>query len=329
MNKKIENISDRFKLERFKNDKRVIVFAACLVIATALWFLNALGKHYSTTVSYPVKYVNPPKNQFLANKPPNAFELKVDAYGFTLLRHKLSLSFSPIVLNLSYITKNMESLSGSYTIYSRTLIDKIEDQVGSEIEITEILPESFTLVLDSLKTKSVPVKIDVTTEFKPQFNLKYPLSVSPREVKITGPSNVLDTILSVSTKHKTFSKLDLSLEKKIDLVHPHGVSINPEKVNLRIEVDRFTEKELKIPVRVINKPDSLNIKLFPSEIKVLFVIGLSEFDNIKDTDFDAVVDYNLITGETEKVKVFIQKKPGFVELSQISPENIEFLIETE
>ena len=84
MKKKLNEISGYFKLEKLKNDKRIVVFIVCLSIATVLWFLNALSKDYSTTISYPVKYVNPPGNQFLSNSPPAKFDLKVEAHGFTL-----------------------------------------------------------------------------------------------------------------------------------------------------------------------------------------------------------------------------------------------------
>lgn len=327
MNKIVEDIWGLFKIKSLKNDKRIMIFMVCILIATSLWFLNALGKNYNTTVTYPVKFINPPKNQFLANTPPHTIELKVEAYGFTLLRHKLSLSFSPIVMDLTNITKNLESSSGAYSINSKTLINKISDQVSSEIRITDIQPETFRLVLDSLRTKTVPVKINVTTDFKPEFNLKYPLSVFPKEVKITGPSNVLDTIITIETKHKTFNKIDANVEKVLELVQPGQTTITPEKVNLKIKVERFTEKEMKIPVKVINQPENVSVKLFPSETKVLFTIGLSEFENIKPSDFNAFVDYNTIENGVENLKVNVDSFPGYIELIRFSPDKIEFLVE--
>lgn len=329
MNKTVENISGFFKTENLKNDKRIIVFLICLFIATALWFLNALSKNYTTTVSYPVKFVNPPKNQFLANHPPENFELKVEAYGFTLLRHKLSLSFSPIVLNLTNITRNLESNAGNYSINSKNLVRKISDQISNEITITDIQPEYFSIVLDSLRTKTVPVEINVKTDFKSQFKLKYPISSAPNQIKITGPSNILDTIFAIQTKQKEFNKLDADIEKTIDLIAPNKTTITPEKVSIKIEVERFTEKEIKIPIHVLNKPDNITVKLFPSETKVLFSVGLSEFDKIKSTDFNAYVDYNLIETGVENLEVKIDKKPNFIELIRFNPEKIEFLLETE
>jgi YbbR domain-containing protein len=329
MKQKFSKITTYFKIDKLKNDKRIVVYLVCLLIATVLWFLNALSQDYSTTISYPVKYINPPNKQFLANEPPSKLELKVDAHGFTLLRHKLSLSFSPIVLNLTNITRNIESGSGTYSIRTNTLVRRISDQVSSEITITDVLPEYFVLVLDSLKTKTVPVVLDVNMEFKPQFNLKEPITAIPENVNITGPSNILDTIYFLKTEAKIYNKLDTDIEEEIDIILPEQVTVSPEQVTLKIAIEKFTEKEMKIPIEVINIPDNAKIKLFPSEVKVLFTVGLSEFDEIKPGDFKAIIDYNLIESGIENLKVTINKKPEYIQMIRFSPETVEFLIEVE
>lgn len=327
MKQQFSNIAGFFKIEKLKNDKRILVFLVCLLIATVLWFLNALSQDYSTTISYPVKYVNPPKNQFLSNEPPAKLELKVNAHGFTLLRHKLNLSFSPIVLNMTNITRNMESNSGTYSIRTNTLIRRISDQVSNEITITEILPEYFQIVLDSLKTKTIPVKLDVVTEFDPQFNLKQPISSFPEDVKITGPASILDTIFSLKTERKSFRKVNTDIQKELNIIRPNKTTLSPEKVTLKIAVERFTEKEMKIPIEVINKPENANIKLFPSEVTMLFTVGLSEFDNIKPTDFKVFADYDSIENGIEILEVTIKKKPNYIRMIRFNPSTVEFLIE--
>lgn len=328
MNRDLSQIKGFFKIEKLKNDKQIVVFLVCLLIATALWFLNALSKDYTTIVSYPVKYVNPPKNQFLANKPPSKFDLKVEAHGFTLLRYKLSLSFSPIVLNLTNLTKDLHPQMGTYTIYGANLIRRISDQVSNEIRISEVQPGSFELVLDSLESKMVPVRFNITTEFKSEFNLKKPVSAVPNKVKITGPTAIIDTVHSIETKLKSFSKIDTDIHKEVELIEPENVSVTPKKVELNIEVEKFTEKELNIPIKVLNKPENATVKLFPSEIKILFTVGLSEFDEIKPSDFSASVDYNSIEKGSEYLNVTIDKKPPLNQLIRFSPEKVEFLVET-
>ena len=81
----MDKISEFLKLDNIKQDSRVIIFLICLLISTILWFLNALGKNYDTTLEFPVKYINPPENQFIANSPPENLVLKVNAHGFYIV----------------------------------------------------------------------------------------------------------------------------------------------------------------------------------------------------------------------------------------------------
>lgn len=329
MNKKISKIPEYLKLEKIKNDKRIVVFMVCLLIATGLWFLNALSKDYTTTISYPVKYVNAPSRQFLANTPPTKIELKVDAHGFTLLRHKLSLSFSPIILNLTNITKNIETQDGTYLIPSSSLLRRIRSQVSNEITILEIQPDVIPLFLDSLKTKTVPVLADVELNFKTQFNLKSPVWLDPAEVKITGPSAVIDTIKQLQTEAERFDDLDETIEKYLDVLHPPKTDVSPEKVVITVEVEKYTEKVLRVPILIRNKPDDVNIKLFPSEVNVTCLVGFSEFEDVTANDFSAYVDYEEVSQNTSNLHVTIERKSSYIQVANTSPEAVEYLIETD
>lgn len=327
MNKNLTDISDYVKVVKLKNNRRVVVFLVCLIIATSLWFLNALGKDYTAEVSYPVKYVNPPTNQFLADNTAVKLDLTIYGQGFTLLRFKF-LSFSPIILDIAEITNSINSKSGTYKVISKNLINKISEQFSNEIKILEVSPEILDIVLDSLVTKTVPVELDLNVEFIPQFNLKNPISTNPEKVEITGPTQILDRITAVKTKVNIINKLETSITQEIELIHPDKTTISPEKVTLTIDVEKYTEKELRIPVEIRNKPDKLKMKIFPSEVKVLFTVGLSRFENIKSSDFGAFVDYNAIVNDINNLNITLYKKPDFIQALRLNTEKVEFLIET-
>jgi len=326
MDKNITDISDYVKIVKLRNNKRVIVFLICLAIATTLWFLNALGKDYAATVSYPVKYVNPPDNRFLANQTPVKLDLKIEGQGFTIIRYKM-MSFSPIILDIEQVIANLESNSGTYRVPGKNLIREVSSQLSTEIQINEISPEILEIVLDSLITKTVPVELDIEVEFVPQFNLKNPIKTVPDKVDITGPAIAMENISAVKTKVNITNKLETGISQEIELIHPERTTISPEKVNLIIEVEKYTEKELKIPVEIIHKPDKVRIKLFPSEVKVLFMVGLSRFETIKPADFAVSVDYNSITENANNLNILLYKRPDFIQGVRLNPEKVEFLIE--
>lgn len=328
MNKRLSEILQFFRLEKLKEDRRIVVFSICLLIATVLWFLNALSKNYTTTLSYPVKYINPPKNQYLTNTPSSKLELKVNAYGFTLLRHKLAFSFSPILLDMTYIRENTAPDGNTWSVRTNDLRRQISDQVSKEISITDISPNIITLVFDSLKTKMTGVRPDVTIDLEPQFYLTDSVTVEPHAVKITGPAAIVDTLNFLETAHKEFYGVNSTIEKVVKVLHPEHTDISTKEVKLIIPVERFTEKKLKVPVEVMSEEYKNKIKIFPSEVTVTFMVSLSEYEHINPSDFRAYVNYDQHKSDNETLDIIIGSKPQNIKMLRKSPENVEFLIET-
>lgn len=329
MNKKLSEILSSFSFESIKSDRRIFVFVVCLLIATGLWFLNALSKDYTETVAYPVRFVNPPDELFLTSNPPSKLEFEVDAYGFSLLRHKLSLSSTPIVLDLSSICEEQGGSKNIITIQTQTLIQRISDQVSSEITINSISPQVLTFIFDSLAFKNVPVKVNINTEFKPQFYQHGEITTQPDSVKITGPASILDTIEALETDNLEIKNIDTNIEKTVKILHPKNTNIQEKKVKIKIPVERFTEKDINLPIQVKNKPEGLNIKLFPAQVKVSFLVGLSEYENITAADFKAFVDYNKADNSKETLEIIIESEPPFIQIQNVSPQAVEFLVETD
>jgi ABC-type uncharacterized transport system substrate-binding protein len=327
MKKKFSEIMSSLSLEKIKSDRRIFVFAVCLLIATGLWFLNALSKDYSATVNYPVRFVNPPDELFLTSNPPSRLELKVEAHGFSLLRHKLSLSVSPVVLDLTSIWEEQGTAQNILTIQTQHLIGRISDQVSSEITINDISPQVLTFIFDSMAVKNVPVNVNIKTEFKPQFYQNGEITTQPDSIQLTGPASMLDTIQSLNTEKLEIKNIDSDIERTAKILHPENTNINEEKVFVQIPVERFTEKEITVPVQVKNKPQDLNIKLFPAQVKISFLVGLNKYENITAADFNVYVDYNEADYDTEMLEIKIESKPSFIQMLRISPQAVEFLIE--
>jgi len=329
-NQKLSEILNYFSFEKLWQDKRVIIFLVCLLISSILWFLNALSKEYNTSITYPVKYVNVPGNRFLANKPPASFELIVDAHGFTLLRNELNLSFTPIVLDLRRILANAETPDGkTYRVNSMSLINRISSQVSNEISIHEIRPGSFLVILDSLESKKVKVKSNISLEFDPQYNLASPVELIPESVIVTGPGSVVDTLSAVYTETFELEKVKKSISSGLDLAPPENTAVSPQKITLTIPVEEYTEKQLIGPITIKDKPGDAIIRLFPSEIQVSFMVGISRYAGITSNDFEFVADYGgIATGQTS-LEVVIGKKPEFITELKYSPQTVEFLIEKE
>ena len=329
MKKELEKISFLYKIKQLVSNRKIIVFLICLLIATGLWFLNALNKNVTTLVTFPVKYVNLPENQYISNNPVSKLNLKLEGRGFSLLKYKLNLPFKPIVLDLTALTENLVQNNGTYFISTGNLSRTISGQLGEDIRITDIKPDFFSVAFGGLSIKRVPVRLDVTFSFVPSVNFIKPVLVEPRLVEIKGLSSLIDTISTLKTEKRNFVNIESDGEVELGIEIPSGVSARPEKVKIKYFTDKFTEKDLSIPVQVIHLPENIKIKLFPSEIKAYFAAGLSEYNVITSDDFQLYIDYDSINSKSVNLKVGIGKLPKFIQNFRFTPDRVEFLIKSE
>lgn len=310
------------------NNRTLVVFAICLVIATVLWFLNALSKEYTTSISHPVQYVDLPRNKFIINNPPEKLNLKISAHGFALLRYKMGTSFSPLTINVTELTEQTPQVTGGFFIISSdNLKSEISAQLAPELHLASISPGVFTIAFDSLEVKQVPVAPAVEFHFKPRFGLSSEILFTPSRVTISGPQTAIDATDTIFTITKAFKNLESSFSQEIPLVIPQQLIVEPGSVRMSVDIDEFTEKNMRIPVWVDNQPDDAKIRLFPNEVEVSFKVALSRYALIKTEDIALSVSWDDILQNQQQLQVNVIKLPQGVNSLKITPAHVEFLIE--
>ncbi|MDD4191144.1 MAG: hypothetical protein PHI28_07435 [Mangrovibacterium sp.] len=312
-----------------KNNRKLIIYLICVGIATIFWFLNALNKQYAVELTFPVKYTNWPANKILINNPPDRFVLKVNSFGFTILRYKLSMAFSPLVFNVNNFTERRLTLSdqSKYAIPTRPLIYRLSEQVSNELNITDIHPDTLVFLFDKVTARNVPVKPDVSFELKQQHFLNDVITTIPDSVRVTGPGSVLDTLRFVTTTQQHFKNVDRTIRQNLPLQPVKNLTLGTNRVLLEIPVEEFTEKQLIAPVTITNLPPGLRVNLFPGQVNVSFMIALSRFKEVKPGDFKVSASYEDIKNRVELLRLKIEAQPPFVHSVVLYPEHVEYLIE--
>ncbi len=312
-----------------KNDRKLVTYLVCVCIATIFWFLNALNKQYTVDLTFPIKYTNLPKNKVLANKPPDRFVLTVNSFGFTILRHKLSMAFTPLVFNVNEFTsgKMERSDKSKYAIPTRQFINRLSSQVSSELKITEIQPDTLNFVFDRIVKRKIKVRPNISAGFTKQHFLSQKISTVPDSVFVSGPKSVLDTLKFVSTAYQRYKDLDQSVQRNITLVEKENLIYEPKRVVLKIPVEEYTEKNLQVPISIDNLPDSIHVNLFPDKARVSFMIPLSRFKDIKPYNFKISVSYKDIQNKKDLLDLKIETQPQNLRAISVSPSQVEYLIE--
>ena len=118
---------------------KLITFIVCLLLATALWFMNTLSKKYDEPLKFYVSYENMPQDKKLY---PSAYtlQIKVNTTGYRIMAYKLGFSDPTIKLDVNQFKHNYY-----YAFTSQRHIEKLQDQLGDAVQINEITPDTLFL----------------------------------------------------------------------------------------------------------------------------------------------------------------------------------------
>ena len=324
-----DNIKNFFSKRIFKYDKRLFVFLIFVIIATIFWFLNQLEQEYETNVTLPVRYTNFPEDKILVNDLDKYFDIRVKGFGYKLLEYKISNKFLPFVIDVNSITMRMYSRKDYVKFYALTknLSDKIEQQLSSELQIITIQPDTLFFDFADRIHKKVPVVSRVKPLPASQYMIKDQILINPDSITISGANPIIDTINQVYTKKVEINDLTQNFQEFVAIQRYDNVDYSEEKVKISIMIEKFTEGNLKVPLKVKNVPDSLILRTFPDEISVSYFVALSDYDKVLPQFFDAEVDYNNININNNKVKVNVTNWPDYIRSLRFYPQAVEYLIE--
>ena len=328
-NKLLNRIQFLLKKSEIKNQRKIITFFVCICIATVFWFLNALNKLYTVDIEFPVKYVDLPANRVLSNHPTDKFVLTVSSYGFTILRHKLSLSFSPLVFDVNEFTSGQlqKTNRSRYVISTRQFINRFSSQISNELKINAIHPDTVVFSFEKMKKRMVKVIPKVHLDFVVQHDLNRPIIVVPDSVMVNGPESIMDTLSYVYTVAQEYTKVKEPIHRNIALKECKSLIYTPSRVMMIIPVEEFTEKNLMIPVYVNNLPEDEHVNLFPEKVRVNFQVSLSRFKEIKADEFRVCVEYKDIQQQKETLDLNLEVQPKDLKTVSVYPTRIEYLIE--
>ncbi|MGQ1784962.1 MULTISPECIES: CdaR family protein [unclassified Saccharicrinis] len=327
----IEEWKDKTKssVKSLRQNRDLLAFLLFLILSTGLWFLNALRKEYTTTISYPVKYEDFPKDFILLGKPQNKLQLKIKSLGYGILPYHIGKILDPEPLNVSSFRRiRSGSKYGAY-IPTREMLNDISNKLSNGVELIEIYPDTLYVFFEKKESKKVAVVFDSKLSFEQQFYQSGRITVIPDSVEVAGPASLVDSVDFIKTESKSYEGLKDSLVRNVALEQLNNIEVRPNRVVVNIPVEAFTQKNLRIPVDQLNIPDSLTLRSFPGDINLSFMVAASRFNDIKAQDFSAIIDFkqNTSTRLPDRLKVKLLDQPEGIKNVTYSPLFVECLFE--
>jgi YbbR domain-containing protein len=315
--------------KEYKAKQKIFTFLFFLVLATIFWLLNALDHNYSTNTVYPLRYIHQLPDKEMVGEIPSEITLNIGGRGYSLLWNKLTVAQHPLTLRVMSLSfYDIPSDSNHYFILTKNLKETLQRQLGSELVLNYISPDTIFYNFSTIIRKKVPVEPNVDIEFEKQFMLGSSIISQPDSIIISGPHSLIDTINKVQTLYKKFEKVDKSFSIELKLKPIDGAYFVRKKVTLTFPVDKFTESSVFVPIKVINQPDSMRMKTFPSGVRVSFIVSLENFNKATTQQFRVIVDYNgIYSSINNKLKVILERQPAYIRSVSYRPRYVDYIIE--
>ena len=311
-----------------QDDSKRSVFIICVALSAVFWMLSKLSRQYSTLVNIPVHFENLPNDRLWLVSQDLQLNMEVEAYGFDLIgyrwrnRRSVSLDFSKIDLRQRKNESNRAYLTTS------DLRSMITESLNGSAIVRTVSPDTLYFPFALRADKSLPVIIQSDLNFKPGFEATADWIVQPKEILVSGREALIDTLSRIRTQLISQREIDDSLVLTIGLeALDSTILFAPSEVRAVLPVEQHTEAEYLVPVQLIGVPDSLSLRVFPKEVRVLCRVPLSRYKTLSSDDFTLTLDFSTIEkANGEKVRPEWTVWPDQAKKIRLDPERLEYLM---
>ncbi|MEH6406813.1 MAG: YbbR-like domain-containing protein, partial [Leeuwenhoekiella sp.] len=245
------------------------------------------------------------------------------ASGYDFYKYKFS--DKKFIIDLSTIEKGTGT--SYYYVFNRDR-DGLTGSLSQSI-IRRFQPDTVFFELD----KNYEVKLPVTAQFEINYDAGYGsfdgLKFSPDSVIVRGPKSDIDTLTHVMTQSLKFKNIKQSLSDSVLVAVPGGnklLEITPRRVGYKLDVDKFTEGTIAVPIQLINVPAHIKAKIFPKKVTVVFNVNFKNYDRIKVSDFKVVCDFNMVDNNSTNLTPEIVEYPDFIRDVRLREKTVQYLL---
>lgn len=316
----LDNIKQ--KSER-KNQRSFFTFFIFLIISTAAWFLVKLSEDYSTQTSFRLRFADVPTDQWVSSDE-QSVNLSLNTDGFHTLRYKMIREpYRFVTISLSEVPYHREN-GNTYSFSSQYVAEKVAERLDVNAADITMNDGVIYFTMDPLKSKVVPVAFRPDLKMQRQYGLYGIPTIDPATVTIYGPEEIIDTVRAVRTVMVSKTNVSESFSESVPLDMLGGrIRCNTKEVRVTVEVEKYTEKDIEIPIRVADNP---KLRFFPETLSVKCLVAMKDYATIVPEDFTVAIDKEQLEALQPLLDVRLASWPNTIQILSTHPDKVEYLI---
>jgi len=309
---------------------RLSVFLICVVISVIMWGMIKLTREYQIPVRFRAVPENLPKGKVMIANPDSVISITLKAKGLELYSRIFSTRNNMVIISLENLRLKQEG--DQYTGFLRTskMLKSIAQQLPGGFEMTAVEPDTLHFIFEKSIRKKVGVRPWLSLDFSRQYQLYDSVQTDPDSIYISGKKEIIDTIRSVTTERKAFDNLKADVTARLALIAPPvwpPVNLSADSVTVQLNVEKFTETTMEVPVNIRSGHGKINYRTFPEKVTLTCRVALRDYNRVHPSLVTAVVDIDKpVASDSERVPVEVSRVPAFLKVIRIEPQKVEYLI---
>lgn len=299
--------SKRISPKKLSNLKVVVL---CIAAATTFWILNALNKDdYNTIVDFPIEFVYDQDQYVAVASLPKTLEIEISGNGWDLLRKYFNFNSDSYPVELS------NPASKNYILTAD--LKRSLGEFLSPTQLNSVLRDSLTFKIDKIKTvKVTPVLDSAGFTMGKNYRAIGPVTFTPSTITLKGPSSVIDSLKNFPVNLEE-NRINKSIDKEIVLTIPENlgnhVTLEVENIQVKFDVVEFLEGNKRLKIKKLNFPKSVTLQNEEVVIMISYLVDERKSAELKDLEFEAVLDYYKRNKEDSTITVQVKPMPDYLE----------------
>lgn len=304
-----------------KKNQKLRSFLFFFILAASIWFLTKFSKPLVAEFSLDLRYTNLPEQTLISPQAPKNLLIKVNANGFKLLTE--FFKDKTLILDLSA----GRALEEDKIRFNQDQLLAFCYRKLPFAEVISVETKELIIPVDRMAAKTIEVVFQGELSLAQGFKIIDGPELRPKEITIYGPSQIIDTISAVNTVFTRLDNLRANTHKSLALeaLWSDQLSRSQDSISWSVEILEFTQKQIELPVELVNVPRGRRLQIFPETMVLSVEIPVNEYALYDKSNFRLICDYNERISEDSFMIPRLSKLPEGVYKPELSHKKVDYV----
>lgn len=273
---------------------------ACFLAASTFWLLNALGKTYTTRITYPVAWRYNESRYVPVHPLPTEVPVNVTGRGWKLLRRQLQLDLKPAELTVT-------DLPATRFVTARMLRPALQQSMDG-LQLNYLLTDTLWVAFDELISRRLPLALSPAAS---GAALPYAAQFEPASVVFRGPAGKVRSLPSPYLVHLPQAPAGSTAgDIRVPIGGPELVTTNVQDVRVRLVPRQVIRVPVQVVPELLDAPPGRRYQLTPATVRVQLEFFPEDTAAFRPEQVRVQLHYGQFTNSDSSLQPFLAQKPA-------------------